>query len=490
MANKQAPESFDFPEISDPANPPAGYMRVYANTGAMKQRDSAGTETPLGGGTGDVVGPGAATDNAIARYDGTTGKLLQNSGATVDDSGNIAAVGLSLTNDLPVTEGGTGASTAAGARTNLGALGGSTGATDNALLRADGAGGATAQGSTVTLGDTGAMENALSADVIGLKIKQNATQTANVLEIEDSAGNNQIIFGPDGGATFNVEENAVDFIVNGANGGVLKVSGNGENVGIGTTAASSALLHVDSSSDRGVILVPMTSAEREAVVSPDDNLIVHDTDYGLFMGYNETDDYWYGMGAYAADGVPFLDPTVQSWTTLNGASGTYTEDIDNRRLTALATGNATAQVRGFYATAPSAPYAIRLHVKFWPTQTGATAYAVGFRQNSTGELHLLHCGGTAGDVPFYEIVKWNSATSVNSSYVAAQNMSRAFHWIKLEDDNTNRIISVSDDGVVWTVLHTIGRTDFLTADELFFGLGLFVTTTLNAQASLLSYEAL
>lgn len=37
--------------------------------------------------TGDVVGPASATDNAIARYDSTTGKRLQNSAATIDDSG-------------------------------------------------------------------------------------------------------------------------------------------------------------------------------------------------------------------------------------------------------------------------------------------------------------------------------------------------------------------------------------------------------------------
>ena len=42
-----------------------------------------------GGGSGDVVGPASATDNAIVRFDGTTGKLVQNSGATIDDSGNV-----------------------------------------------------------------------------------------------------------------------------------------------------------------------------------------------------------------------------------------------------------------------------------------------------------------------------------------------------------------------------------------------------------------
>lgn len=40
-------------------------------------------------GTGDVVGPASATDNAIARFDSTTGKLIQNSAATVSDDGII-----------------------------------------------------------------------------------------------------------------------------------------------------------------------------------------------------------------------------------------------------------------------------------------------------------------------------------------------------------------------------------------------------------------
>lgn len=41
---------------------------------------------------GDVVGPASATDNAVARFDGTTGKLIQNSAVTIaDTSGDITA---------------------------------------------------------------------------------------------------------------------------------------------------------------------------------------------------------------------------------------------------------------------------------------------------------------------------------------------------------------------------------------------------------------
>lgn len=40
-----------------------------------------------------VTGPGSATDNAAARFDGTTGKLLQNSSFIIDDSGHITSFG-------------------------------------------------------------------------------------------------------------------------------------------------------------------------------------------------------------------------------------------------------------------------------------------------------------------------------------------------------------------------------------------------------------
>lgn len=76
--------------------------------------------TDAGGGSGDVVGPASSTDEAIARFDSTTGKLLQNSTATLSDAGAMFTASLTLTTDLAVADGGTGASTAAAARTNLG----------------------------------------------------------------------------------------------------------------------------------------------------------------------------------------------------------------------------------------------------------------------------------------------------------------------------------------------------------------------------------
>jgi hypothetical protein len=91
-------------------------------TGQVLTADGSGEgywATPSG--SGDVVGPASSTDNAIARFDSTTGKLLQNSTVTISDAGAIAAASLTLTTDLAIADGGTGASTAGAALTALGA---------------------------------------------------------------------------------------------------------------------------------------------------------------------------------------------------------------------------------------------------------------------------------------------------------------------------------------------------------------------------------
>lgn len=48
--------------------------------------------TPAGSGSGDVVGPAASTDTHIARFDGVTGKLIQDSVVTVGDGGSVQTV--------------------------------------------------------------------------------------------------------------------------------------------------------------------------------------------------------------------------------------------------------------------------------------------------------------------------------------------------------------------------------------------------------------
>ena len=52
--------------------------------------------------TADVTGPASSTDNAVARFDLATGKVLQNSGVIIDDSDNIT--GVASINTITATE--------------------------------------------------------------------------------------------------------------------------------------------------------------------------------------------------------------------------------------------------------------------------------------------------------------------------------------------------------------------------------------------------
>jgi hypothetical protein len=94
-------EALDAALADDSDNVPAWYYRIYGGQTEVRDADrhldirqmiNVASSSGGGGGSGDVVGPGSATDNAIARFDLTTGKLIQNSGVIIDDSANVSGV--------------------------------------------------------------------------------------------------------------------------------------------------------------------------------------------------------------------------------------------------------------------------------------------------------------------------------------------------------------------------------------------------------------
>lgn len=110
-----------FEEGTSPSTPASGQVRLYAKSdGKLYAKDDAGAETELGGGggSGDVVGPASSTNNHVALFDGTTGKLLKDggalptapvssvngaTGAVVLDDGDVKSVVTALTSGTTVT---------------------------------------------------------------------------------------------------------------------------------------------------------------------------------------------------------------------------------------------------------------------------------------------------------------------------------------------------------------------------------------------------
>lgn len=72
----------------------AAYTEITVGSGLSM---TGTTLSATGGGSGDVVGPAAATDNAIALFDSTTGKLLKNSAITVTGGNTLNAATANVT---------------------------------------------------------------------------------------------------------------------------------------------------------------------------------------------------------------------------------------------------------------------------------------------------------------------------------------------------------------------------------------------------------
>jgi hypothetical protein len=127
---------------------------------------------------GDVIGPGTTVDNSVARFDSTTGKLIQSSDVTISDTADIAGVktlalhgassgiltlqaGATTTNHLltlPDVQGAAGSvlenNGSGGLSWSTSAVKGPAGSTDNAVARFDQSSGALVQNSGVTIGDS------------------------------------------------------------------------------------------------------------------------------------------------------------------------------------------------------------------------------------------------------------------------------------------------------------------------------------------------
>ena len=82
---------------SEPATPTSGNSVIWIDptTKRLKSKNSSGEitdYTPTGGGGGDMFGPSSSIDNSVPKFDSTTGKIIQESGVTINDENHLTSV--------------------------------------------------------------------------------------------------------------------------------------------------------------------------------------------------------------------------------------------------------------------------------------------------------------------------------------------------------------------------------------------------------------
>jgi hypothetical protein len=150
-----------------------------------------------------------------------------------------------------------------------------------------------------------------------------------------------------------------------------------------------------------------------------------------------------------------------SWVNQGGASVAYVND----GLVLVAPPTSGNSLRIQKITLPSAPYTITARLRLMKINS-AGGGGMCWRQSSDGKLIRVTFESNAITIDKFT----NETTYSGAGYVSNLGLdaNAPMRWIRLKDDNTNRTVSLSADGVNWIVIHSVGRTDYLTADQAGF----------------------
>jgi len=170
---------------------------------------------------------------------------------------------------------------------------------------------------------------------------------------------------------------------------------------------------------------------------------------------------------------PLTPPVLSSFAWVNQGSATATEAKGGIYL--LAPANASENWRILKKSAPATPYTATACLLPALMSVDYAQAGLVFRQSSDGKLACLELVSISGFFNF-QFSKMNSATSFNSTYGNTKCSLVSPLWLQIADDGTNRKCSFSADGQDFIPLHSIGRTDFLTADEVGFFVSSFQGT--------------
>jgi hypothetical protein len=93
-----------------------------------------------------------------------------------------------------------------------------------------------------------------------------------------------------------------------------------------------------------------------------------------------------------------------------------------------------------------------------------------WRESGTGKMVQITVD-TLNNFTTWSIDKWDSLTAYNSSYIGRHFLSPSnIIAVQMIDDLTNRIVKLGVNGENLIQLHSIDRTDFITADEVGFAI--------------------
>lgn len=156
------------------------------------------------------------------------------------------------------------------------------------------------------------------------------------------------------------------------------------------------------------------------------------------------------------------DNTAFAWINQGAAS----VDATKGGIYLLAPALAGTNLKIRKKAAPGTPYTIT--ACFLPQLYAVNYQQAGllFRESGSGKLATVAMTYSSGwKLP---VEKFTNPTTYSANYLTVDSLDPTTIWLRIADDGVNRICSWSMDGQFWMQIHSVGRADFLTADEVGF----------------------
>lgn len=145
--------------------------------------------------------------------------------------------------------------------------------------------------------------------------------------------------------------------------------------------------------------------------------------------------------------------------------GSSVVNVNSRgHISLIAPHNAAGSLSCRVKTAPATPYTITARVGYGIAPKDFHGVGLIFRESGTGEILTFGPAWSTGEKLTVNL--WASPTSFGSTKLALG--SGRPEWLRLADNGTNRIYSISGDGLNWVDVFSHGRTVDTTSDQVGF----------------------
>ena len=184
-------------------------------------------------------------------------------------------------------------------------------------------------------------------------------------------------------------------------------------------------------------------------------------------------------------GTAMTAPPTASWSWDNQGTGTETQAGGYLYLLAPAAAGGNTRVR--YRTSPSAPWTLTACIIPAMVNLSNQQVGIGVRGSAAGKLYLFGPAATA-TANLMQVVKMTNSTTWSSTpYSQAVTLQNRPVWLRIQDNNTNLLMSFSNDGLNFTQVYSETRAAFLTPDQLIY-FSDTQSTSLSAANTLLSWK--